>query len=294
MRRTLVAFVVVTLAAVGLTVAALPGSAISSDVNVPGTAGGPDNGGSAAVSTGIVIPDGASVTINASGTVFICGPGGCANGPDGGTPGNSTANSLVPSSPYGCLAARVGSGAWDCIGSSGMLDGPGEIQFGVNDDFVGPGVGYDDNSGSFTVVVGQPQQTLTLSYTATGTAPATFTAVVFCSSQPLPVPDSVEVTADQQIVLDADGEDSVVVEIPSGSSKTVDVWWPVSGVENVTCGVTYAVPLFVAGGPSCTTSVAPPSTQVLFDVGDEIDQPASFAITQNCVTPVPAPPTFTG
>jgi hypothetical protein len=293
MRRILVAFVVVTLAAVGLTVAALPGSAISTDVNVPGTAGGPDNGGTAAVSTGIVIPDGASVTINASGTVFICGPGGCANGPDGGTPGNSTANSLVPSSPYGCLAARVGSGAWECIGSSGILDGPGEIQFGVNDDFVGPGVGYEDNSGSFTVVVGQPRQTVTLSYTATGTAPTTYTLNLLCSSEPLPEAGSIEAAADAELVLGPNDATSVAVEVQSGSSKTVDVWWPVSGVENVTCTLIFAVPAVIAGGPICNIGFSPTS-QVLFDVSDEINQPGSFAVTQNCVTPVPAPPTFTG
>src|SRR4029079_8656526 len=155
MRRTLVAFVVATLAAFGLTVAAVPGSAISTDVNVPGTAGGPNNGGTAAVSTGIVIPDGASVTINASGTVFLGGGDTIPNGPDGGNPGISTAISRVPSSPYGCVAARVVSGAWECVGSSGILSGPGEIQFGINDDFVSPGVGYEDNSGSFTVGGGQ-------------------------------------------------------------------------------------------------------------------------------------------
>jgi hypothetical protein len=123
------------------------------------------------VSTGIVIPDGASVTINASGTIHICGESGCPNGPEGGNQGNSTASALVPSSPYGCLAARVGSGAWSCIGSSGILNGPGEIQFAVNDDFVSSGVGYDDNFGSFTVVVGQPTQRVSVTVRVTGDEP---------------------------------------------------------------------------------------------------------------------------
>jgi hypothetical protein len=291
----LVVLVVATVAAFGLLVVAVPGSAISSDVNVPGTAGGPNNGGTAAVSTGIVIPDGASVTINASGTIHICGPSGCANGPDGGNPGNSTANSLVPSSPYGCLAARVGSGAWECIGSSGILDGPGEIQFGVNDDFVGPGVGYDDNFGSFTVVVGQPHQTVTVRKTVTGTDPGvSFPVSVSCTSTPIELPASVGATAaDGQIVLGDDDTQQTVVSIPSGGSATVDVWWPVTNVENVTCTVAEGAAVLPAGA-ACSPTITPSNHVVLFDLGDEINQSGSFVITNACTVPVAAQPTFTG
>src|SRR4051812_25702923 len=222
MRRTLLVFFVATLAAFGLTVAAVPGSAISSDVNVPGTAGGPDNGGPAAVSTGIVTPAGASVTINASGTVFLGTGGTIPNDPDGGNPGNSTGNSLVPSSPYGCLAARVGSGAWSCIGASGILNGPGEIQFGINDDFVSPGVGYDDNSGSFTVVVGQPRQSVTIRKTVTGSDPGvSFPVTVTCTSTPIELTASVDAAAaDGAIVLGSSTTQSATVDIPNGGSKT--------------------------------------------------------------------------
>jgi len=294
MRRTLVAFIVATLTAFGLTVAAVPGSAISTDVNVPGTAGGPNNGGTAAVSTGIVIPDGASVTINASGTVFLGGGDTIPNGPDGGNPGNSTANSLVPSSPYGCLAARVGSGAWECVGSSGILSGPGEIQFGINDDFVSPGVGYEDNSGSFTVVVGQPRQTVTIRKTVTGSDPGvSFPVTVTCTSTAIELPASVDAQADGEIVLGDDDTGSVTVNIPNGGSKTVDVWWPVTNVENVTCTVAEGTAALPAGA-ACTPTITPSNSVVLHDLNDEINQSGSFVITNACTVPVAAQPTFTG
>jgi len=286
---------VATMAAVGLTVAAVPSNAISTDVNVLGTAGGPNNGGTAAVSTGIVIPDGASVTINASGTVDICGQGGCTNDPDGGIPGTSQPNSLVPGSPYGCLAARVGSGAWECIGSSGILDGPGEIQFGVNDDFVGTGLGYDDNFGAFTVVVGQPRQTVTIRKTVTGSDPGvSFPVTVTCTSSPIELPASVDAQADGEIVLEDDDTQSVTVDIPNGGSKTVDVWWPVTNVENVTCTAAEGAAALPAGA-TCTPTVSPTSV-VLLDLNDEINRSGSFVVTNACTVTVPvaAQPTFTG
>jgi len=302
MRRTLVAFVVATVAAFGLTVVAVPSGAISTDVNVPGTAGGPDNGGTAAVATGIVIPDGVSVTVNASGTVFICGPGGCANDPDGGIPGNSTANSLVPSSPYGCLAARVGSGAWECIGSTGILNGPGEIFFGVNDDFVGPGVGYEDNSGSFDVVVGQPTQRVSVTIRLAGGDPGVaFPVTVTCTSRPT-AEVTAAIVADNKVgdlVLGADETKSMTfAERPLSPGAIfiegppyVQVWWPVSGVENVTCTVSENLTALPAG-VACTASFAPSATAVLYDLSDEVDQSANLEITNTCAVPIP--PNFTG
>jgi len=307
MRRMMSSLLVATFVAFGLTIAAAPGGAeISTDVDVPATAGGPNNGGTAAVSTGIVIPSGASVLVTASGTIHICGQGGCANSPDGGNPGTSTANALVPSSPYGCLAARVGSGAWSCIGDSGILSGPGEIQFGVNDDFVGPGVGYDDNFGSFAVVVTQPRQTVTIRKTVTGTDPGVpFPVTVTCTSTAMAVPTEVDTqAADADIVLGSGTTKSATVDLSNGGSKTVDVWWPVSNIENVTCTVAEGTAALPAG-TTCTPSISPSNSVVLRDVSDEINQGGSFVITNACTvatttttTTAPAPaavqPTFTG
>jgi hypothetical protein len=303
MRRTVVAFVVATLAAFGLTVAAVPATAVSTDVNVPGTAGGPDNGGTAAVSTGIVIPEGASVTINASGTVSLCGnPATCDNDPDGGVPGNSTPNSLVPSSPYGCLAARVGSGSWQCIGSSGVLDGPGEIQFGINDDFVSPGVGYEDNSGSYTVVVGQPTRNVFVTVELTGDDPGVpIQVTVTCTTESVPELTSADLVVDNragEMVLGADDTRSITFTafpVRPGSiliegPQYVKVWWPVSGIENVTCTVSQSIAGLPAGA-TCATAISPDRV-VLYDLNEEIDQNGSFGITNQCSLPIE--PKFTG
>jgi hypothetical protein len=66
---------------------------------------------------------------------------------------------------------------------------------------------------------------------------------------------------------------------------------PVSTTRSKVQARSSSIPLVVAGGPICDTQLSPLSA-VLFDLGDEINQPASFAITQNCVTPIP--PRFTG
>jgi hypothetical protein len=291
MRRTLITLVVAALAGVGLTVVAAPGSAVSTDVQVPATAGGPDNGGTAAVSI-------------ASGTIHICGESGCPNGPDGGNPGNSTSNSLVPSSPYGCLAARVGSGPWECIGVDGILDGPGEIQFGINDDFVSPGVGYEDNFGSFTVVVGMSMQRVSVTKRLVGDNPGvSFPVTVTCTSQPIEevaVPTVHASNFAGDLVLGADTTASITLTLPplvgnqiyTDGPPTIDVWWPVSGVENVTCTASESLAGLPAGA-TCTPSIVPQSA-VLYDLNEEIDRSASFEVTNTCAVPLSLQPNFTG
>jgi hypothetical protein len=303
MRRFIASFVVATAAAFGLIAVAVPATAVSTDIEVPATAGGPDNGGTPAVFTLVDIPDGASITVNASGTIHICGESGCPNGPDGGNPGNSTANSLVPNSPYGCLAARVGSGPWSCIGSSAILDGPGEVQFAVNDDFVGPGVGYEDNFGSFTVVVGEPTRAVSVTIRLGGGDPGVaFPVTITCTSTPTAdVTGAVTVSVNQigELVLGSNDTKSITFNLPPSPPNAVPiegplfvrVWWPVSGVENVTCTVSENLTALPAG-VACTASFAPNATAVLYDLSDEIDQSVHVEITNTCAVPIP--PNFTG
>jgi hypothetical protein len=227
---------------------------------------------------------------------------GAPNGPDGGNPGNSSANSLVPNSPYGCLAAKVGSGAWSCVGADGVLDGPGEILFGVNDDFVAPGVGYEDNSGSFDVVVGQPTRRVSVTIRLSGGDPGVaFPVTVTCSSHPTPQVTAA-VVADNKVgdlVLGTNDTKAMTFnEFPLRPGAVfiegppyVQVWWPVSGVENVTCIISENLSA-LPPGVSCSASIAPSSTVVLYDLSDEIDQSANIEITNTCA--VPLPPNFTG
>jgi hypothetical protein len=296
MRRVLALCLTASVVAFGFVLFAAPGGTASLDIVVPGTAGGPNNGGTAPVSTGVVLAGGQSVLVSGSGTVFLTTNNGFPNDPDGGNPGNSTGNSLVPNSPYGCLAARVGSGSWACIGSGPTeLTGTGEIQLAVNDDFASPGVGYDDNSGQFNVVITVPRATITVGKVVTGVDPGvSYPVTVTCTTTPFPVGD-VGTTADGSITLTDDDTQSSTVQIPAGGSKSVDVSWPVSGVENVTCHVSEDLSALPAG-TSCDPSITPSDTVVLHDVSDEIDvSSASVVVTNHCVAVAPplgvTPPT---
>lgn len=307
MRRTVTLLVVLAIAAVGVAVSAAPLAAGVVNIVVPGTAGGPGNGGTAPVSTGIVLGAGKSVVVMAEGTVTLCPPvgTGCANSPDGGNPGNSPSDSLVPNSPFGCLAARVGSGAWACIGSGPtLLSGTGEVQFGVNDSFVSPGVGYEDNGGQFAVSIAVPQASITIRKTSSGVTPPIgleFPITVECTSTAPVNGGEVGAAADGEIVL-VDGNDSgsATVGIAVGGSKTVDVWWPISDlgpvVENVTCTVSEESRVYVGGATYCYPTITPGNSVVLYDLSDEIFRSsASFAVDNGCVfEPVLQQPTFTG
>lgn len=163
LRRMVLVVVGIALAASGVLATPEAASAVTTvQVVVPGTAGEVQYGGTGFVATGVVLGPGKAAVATARGTVYLAvlsDRGGLPNGPDGGNPGLSfPAGSLVPSSPFGCLAARVGTGAWRCIGAGPtVLTGTGEVQFGVNDGFFGAGdvPGYADNSGRFVVTLSE-------------------------------------------------------------------------------------------------------------------------------------------
>ena len=122
-------------------------------VVVPGTAGGDGHGGTPPVATGIVLGPNEALVVTATGTVYLGSGNTLPNGPNGGN-GGYFGFGLVPFAPPGCLAARVGTGAWHCIGAGPTaLTGSGAVQLAVNDGFIG-GLGepgYSDNSGQFAV-----------------------------------------------------------------------------------------------------------------------------------------------
>lgn len=301
MRRLVTVLALAALTAGGFAVVAPSVGAEDAQFSVPGTAGGPDNGGTAAVSTGIVLTAEKWAVVTATGSVNLCAPGSCNNDPDGGNPGNSPSGSLVPNSPFGCLAARVGSGAWECIGSGPtVLWGNGELQLAVNDSFVSPGVGYEDNTGEFDVAIDFPRATITIRKTVAGTDPGTeFPVTVACAASGVPA-DVGSLAADGEIVLGDEADTgSTTVKIPAGGSKTVDVWWVLDPglnpqAENITCTVTEDLSALPAGA-SCTASISP-SEVVLYDQSDKISRDsASVVVTNTCsATPVTKQPTFTG
>ena len=164
LRGVLVSVVAAGSALAGLAVGATPAMAVAAPINVvvPGTAGGDGHGGTPPVATPIVLGSNGAVVVTATGTVYLSALdvfGGLPNGPNGG---NSTGSNpagpgaLVPSSPYGCLVARVGTGDWRCIGAGPtLLSGTGEVMLAVNDGLFGAGgvPGYADNSGQFAVTM---------------------------------------------------------------------------------------------------------------------------------------------
>jgi hypothetical protein len=102
------------------------------------------------VDTGLVLKQGRSVTVTATGTVCP-GTGYCTS--PGGNPAADTSSTafggfLQPSAPAYGLVGRVGTGPWTQIGDGPTtLSGTGELVFAFNDDL------YADNAGSFTVTV---------------------------------------------------------------------------------------------------------------------------------------------
>ncbi len=101
-------------------------------------------------STGLVL-NGNAVTVTATGAVCPYGGAVCP-GPNGNSGYDTNSSAYggfpAPGAPAWGLVARVGSGAWKQVGSGPTtISGTGELQFAVNDDFLG------DNSGSFTVTV---------------------------------------------------------------------------------------------------------------------------------------------
>jgi hypothetical protein len=260
--------------------------------------------------TGIVL-NGNSVVVTCSGTIdFGAGPStsGVCDGVSGFSPTPLILGVASNSQPYMTVAliARVGTGAWQLVGSgSTLITGTGELEFAVND---APAGGFADNDPAThsNVTVAVPQATVTVSKTVTGDDPgvASYPVTVSCTSTPAAAPSSVTAAADGEISLGADETKSSTVQIPAGGSQTVDVGWPISAdgpvVENVTCTASEDLTVLPAGA-TCTPAITP-STVVLYDVSDEIDlSSADFAVTNTCVvakaaavTPVVAKPLFTG
>jgi hypothetical protein len=101
-------------------------------------------------STGLVLTNGMTVTVTATGAV--CPGVGFCPGPDGYAPWDTTQSSFggftLPGAPAWGLVGRVGNGPWVQVGSGPTtLSGTGELAFAVNDDLL------VDNSGSFSVTV---------------------------------------------------------------------------------------------------------------------------------------------
>jgi len=102
------------------------------------------------VDTGLILKNGKSVTVTATGSV--CPNVGYCVTPDG-DPSADTTQSLfggfvLPGAPGWGLVGRVGDGPWMQVGSGPTtLTGSGDLVFAVNDDL------FPDNTGSFTVTV---------------------------------------------------------------------------------------------------------------------------------------------
>lgn len=133
-------------------------SAASLVFSVPGTAGGTVNykvtGGPAAalgsppVDTGLFLEAGDAVTINATGTVSWFNAG--ASPPDGGLIGCQDVFLAPCPTPGISLIARIGTGAWQFVGSGPITltaGNAGFLELAVNDSY------YGDNGGSFEVHV---------------------------------------------------------------------------------------------------------------------------------------------
>lgn len=102
------------------------------------------------VDTGLVLQNGQSVAVTATGSV--CYRVGSCVGPDGDATKDTTQSPyngyLLPGAPGWGLVGRVGTGPWTQVGSGPRtLSGTGELVFAVNDDL------YRDNTGSFSVTV---------------------------------------------------------------------------------------------------------------------------------------------
>jgi hypothetical protein len=103
------------------------------------------------IDTGLVLQNGQSVTVTATGTACPYGTLYCV-GPDGNPAVDTTQSSyggfVLPGAPAWGLVGRVGSGLWVQVGSGPTtLSGTGDLVFAMNDDW------FSDNTGSFTVTV---------------------------------------------------------------------------------------------------------------------------------------------
>jgi hypothetical protein len=100
------------------------------------------------VNTGLVLKNGQSATVTATGAVCPWGTSACV-GPNGDASVNtSTGGFLLPGASAWGLVGRVGTGTWVHVGSGPTkLSGSGTLVFAMNDNY------YPDNTGSFRVTV---------------------------------------------------------------------------------------------------------------------------------------------
>jgi hypothetical protein len=100
------------------------------------------------VDTGMVLKNGLSATVTATGAVCPWGTSVCV-GPNGDSSFNTSASGfLLPGAAAWGLVGRVGSGPWVQVGSGPTkLSGSGALVFAVNDNY------YPDITGSFMVTV---------------------------------------------------------------------------------------------------------------------------------------------
>jgi hypothetical protein len=100
------------------------------------------------VDTGLVLGNGQSVTVTATGRVCPWGDNTCV-GPNGDSSFPTSVGGFeLPGAPAWGLIGRVGNGPWVHVGSgSTTLAGSGVLVFAMNDNY------YPDNLGSFEVTV---------------------------------------------------------------------------------------------------------------------------------------------
>lgn len=105
------------------------------------------------VDTGLVLSNGQSITVTATGTACPFGGSFYCVGPDGDTSLDITlpAGFLLRDAPPWGLVGRVGNGPWVQVGSGPTtLSGSGDLVFAMNDN------SYGDNTGGFMVTVSLP------------------------------------------------------------------------------------------------------------------------------------------
>ena len=262
---------------------------------VPATAGGPvANGGTGPFGTGIVLGPGKVAAISGpiGGSVFL-GGNNPPVGPDGGI-GPAPNTALVPGALYGCLAARVGTAPWSCVGSGTTFSGDGELQFGVNDDPEGnAGNGYGDNTGAFDVPVQLSRGWVTFEKVLVGDDPGiAFPMVVTCTGNSNPHGPATESGVGNQLVVAPDQTATTTMLLRPNEPQTFEVWWapPALGAR---CD--WAEDLSTVPPPFSCTAEFPStffSTGFLFDSHHQ--KGGTVTVTNTCTAAPISEPNFTG
>ncbi len=203
-------------------------------VLVPAVAGGLSNtnclpscdefplgpGGTAAVSTGVNLSAGSSVTLTATGQVIVGGSNPGPYGPSGtGSAGTYWPQwrFLATSVNQFSLVARIGTGPWQYVGpgpTTVTAAVAGELQLAVNDSQ------YSDNSGWFDVTIGG-----TISSVSPNPAGWAFAQAITVSGTNLPAGGSMSGPTfpreiENQVVITQAGVDYVATEVFVGGTST--------------------------------------------------------------------------